>query len=212
MGRGGKSARKSARGSRGALAGRVLMTRAVVHVTDVSKDPEHRLPTATTVGFRTVLGVPMLQEGSAIGVILVARDRVAPFTNSHIALLQTFAHQAVIAIENVHLFTELKQKNEALTQAHAQVTDALEQQTATSEILRVISSSPGDIQPVAKTIAANAARLCDADDAHIFRRDGDMVRRVVRYGTLPTSRSGCLPAEAGLVHGASHPRGQDVSP
>jgi signal transduction histidine kinase/putative methionine-R-sulfoxide reductase with GAF domain len=164
--------------SRGAVAGRVLMTRAVVHVTDVGKDPEYKLPTATTVGFRTVLGVPMLQEGVAIGVILVARDRVAPFTDSHIALLQTFADQAVIAIENVRLFTELQEKNAALTAAHAQVNEALERQTATGEILGVIASSPTDVQPVYDAIVRSAVTLCEATLATVYRREGDLVHLV----------------------------------
>src|SRR5499425_2324054 len=128
--------------SRGALSGRAILTRDVVNVPDVSKDPEYTLPAATTIGYRSVLAVPMMHEGVARGTILVARDVVAPFSDTHVALIQTFADQAVIAIENVRLFTELQDKNRALTTAHAQVSEALEQQTATSEILRIISSSP----------------------------------------------------------------------
>jgi two-component system, NtrC family, sensor kinase len=171
--------------SRGALSGRAILTRAVVHVPDVSKDPEYTLPAATTIGYRSVLAVPMMHEGVARGTILVARDVVAPFSDTHIALIQTFADQAVIAIANVRLFTELQQKNEALTQAHAQVSESLEQQTATSEILRAISSSPTDIQPVFDIIAESAVRLCGAEASTVTRLDGEWVRLVAVYGSRP---------------------------
>jgi transcriptional regulator with GAF, ATPase, and Fis domain len=102
----------------------------------------------------------MRKEGVAIGTIVVRRSEARPFSERQVALLQTFADQAVIAIENVRLFTELQEKNQALTQAHAQITEALDQQTATSEILRVISSSPTDLQPVFDTIVRSAMQLC----------------------------------------------------
>src|SRR5947209_8810469 len=105
----------------------------------------------------------MLREGAPIGFIAVTRAEPGPFSNNEIELVETFADQAVIAIENVRLFTELQEKNRALTAAHAQVTEALEQQTATAEILRAISSSPTDIQPVFDIIAENAVRLCGAE-------------------------------------------------
>ena len=108
------------------------------------------------------MAVPMLREGAPIGVILVCRVEPGSFPDAHVQLLKTFAEQAVIAIQNVRLFTELQQKNRALTQAHAQVTEALEQQTATGEILRVISSSPTDAQPVFDAIARSAARRSSA--------------------------------------------------
>src|SRR5262249_13040884 len=101
-----------------------------------------------------------------------------------IGLLQTFADQAVIAIENVRLFTELQEKNQALTAAHAQVTESLEQQTATAEILRVISGSPTDLQPVMDTVAENASRVCGATDSLIFRLDGDVLRLVTVHGPM----------------------------
>src|SRR6266550_4631825 len=103
--------------SRGALSGRAILTRAVVHVPDVSTDPEYTLPAATTIGYRSVLAVPMMHEGVARGTILVARDVVAPFSDTHIALIQTFADQAVIAIQNVRLFTELQTSNRELITA-----------------------------------------------------------------------------------------------
>ena len=114
-----------------------------------------------------------------MGVLLVRRRRVQAFSDKQIALLKTFADQAVIAIENVRLFTELERRN-------ADVTEALEQQTATSEILRVISSSPTDVQPVMTAVAERAARLCEATDAQIFRVDGDVLRIAASYGPVPS--------------------------
>src|SRR5262249_37460807 len=110
---------------------------------------------------------------------------VRPFTDNQIALLQTFAAQAVIAIENVRLFNELQEKNSALTTAHAQVTESLEQQTATSDILSVISSSPTDLQPVFDAIARSARRLCDAQFCHLLRFDGELLHFVAHHGLTP---------------------------
>ncbi len=121
------------------------------------------------------MAVPLLREQTAIGAIVIRRLEVRPFSEQQIRLLQTFADQAVIAIENVRLFTELQEKNRALTQAHAQVTEALEQQTATAEILRVISNSPTDVQPVFDAIARNAVALCGGIRALVLRFDGTML-------------------------------------
>src|SRR5262249_49163304 len=136
----------------------------------------------------------------AIGAILIRRTEVRPFSEKHIALLKTFADQAVIAIENVRLFTELQERNRALTEAHAQVSEALEQQTATSEILRVISRSPTDVQPVFDAVAESSARLCGVPDASIFRREGDSLRLVAQHGSIPSHTS--LP----LIRGTSNGR------
>src|SRR5262249_48905064 len=147
---------------RGGAAARAVLTRAVVHIPDVLADPEYRLRRlGETTNARNALAVPLLRDGEPIGVITVGGDSARPFSERQIALLKTFADQAVIAIENVRLFKELQEKNTALTEAHAQVTESLEQQTATSEILRVISSSPTDVQPVFDTIAESAVRLCN---------------------------------------------------
>jgi GAF domain-containing protein len=110
---------------------------------------------------------------------------VGPFSDKHIGLLETFADQVVIAVENVRLFTELEAKNRALTAAHAQVTETLEQQTATSEILRVIASSPTDVQPVFDVIAAAATTLCEADNTGLFRYDGELIHFVAHHGRTP---------------------------
>src|SRR5438034_7091367 len=113
----------------------------------------------------------MFRGDDILGVIILYKLEVQPFTDKQVELVETFADQAVIAIENVRLFTELEQKNRALSAAHAQVAEALEQQTATSEILGVISSSPTDIQPVFDTLAESAGRLCESFDTFIFLRD-----------------------------------------
>ena len=115
--------------------------------------------------------VPLRQKGELIGVLSARRIEVRPFTPAQIKLLETFADQAVIAIENVRLFQELK--------------ESLEQQTATSEILGVIASSPTDIQPVLDVIVENAARLCDAIDVAICRIDGERVQPVAHCGPVP---------------------------
>ena len=164
--------------SRASMSGRAILTCAVAQTRDISTDPEYALPTQTLVGYRSVLAVPMLREGVPIGAILVARDHVAPFSDSQIELLQTFADQAVIAIENVRLFKELEVRNTELT-------EALEQQVATSEILRVISSSPTDAQPVFETIVRSAARLCHAPVAGVFLTEGRMVHHLANYGASP---------------------------
>jgi two-component system, NtrC family, sensor kinase len=166
---------------RGTVAGRAVLERRAVHVADLHAEPEdfpvgHAL--AREFGFRTVVSVPLLREGKAVGTINLRRTDVRPFTDAHIALLQTFADQAVIAIENVRLFTELQEKNRALTQAHGQVTEALEQQTATAEILRVISESPTDTQPVFDAIAERALRLCGASVGAVLMFDGELLHVV----------------------------------
>src|SRR5262249_32539921 len=135
--------------SRGGVTGRAILDRAVIHIPDIREDPEYRTPLLKAMqGYRTVLGVPMIREGIPIGALALWRPEVRPFTETEIGLVRSFADQAVIAIENVRLFTELQEKNQALTVAHAQVSESLEQQTATSELLKVIGRSTFDLQPV----------------------------------------------------------------
>src|SRR5262249_41802650 len=142
-----------------------------LHIPDVREQKDFPMVDSVT-GWRTFLSVPLGQHEELIGSLFTRRIEVRPFTPAQIKLLETFADQAVIAIENVRLFNELK--------------ESLEQQTATSEILGVIASSPTDIQPVLDVVAANAARLCEADDAQILRVDGDVLRRAASYGSHQT--------------------------
>jgi GAF domain-containing protein len=155
--------------SPGTLSGRTILSRRVTAIEDVLMEANYESIAAQAGGFRSLLGVPLLSDGNPIGAIVIVRGDPGPFSDKQISLLQTFADQAVIAIENVRLFTELQEKNRALTEAHAQVTEALEQQTATSEILRVISSSPTDVQPVFDAIVESAVRLVSGQNSVLFR-------------------------------------------
>jgi GAF domain-containing protein len=170
-------------------AGRAILDRAVVHMPDVELDPEYRSTVRRAAGFRSILAVPMLRHGVPLGAIAVGRAEPGPFSDNQIALLKTFAAQAVIAIEKVRLFTELEEKNRALTQAHTQVTEALEQQTATSEILRVISSSPTDVNPVLEAIARRSVELCDAYFANVFLVEDEMVHWRASHNVPPEANA-----------------------
>jgi GAF domain-containing protein len=162
---------------RGSLTGRVLLEKDAVHIPDVLADPEYAMREAQKKGgFRTLLGVPLLREGNPIGVIILVRRAMRPFNARQIELVKTFADQAVIAIENVRLF-------EAEQERTRELIESLEQQTATSEVLQIISSSPGNLQPVFEAVLANASRLCDAAFGDIFRWEGDSLRLVASYNT-----------------------------
>jgi GAF domain-containing protein len=174
--------------SRASVVGRAILERSIAHVSDVELDPEYDQELFHAIGARSLLGIPMLREGAPIGVIVVSRGTPGSFLDNEIALLKTFAGQAVIAIENVRLFTELEEKNQALTQAHAQVSEALDQQTATGEVLKVISRSAFDLQPVFETLAESAVRLCEAERAFIYRFDGELLRMAVAYNASPELR------------------------
>ena len=151
--------------TRGSISGRAVFDRRTVHVHDLAAEREDEYPVGRELqrrfGHHTCVATPLLREGVPLGVICLFRMEVNPFSDNQIALLQTFADQAVIAIENVRLFNETK--------------EALEQQTATSEILGVISRSPTDVQPVFDTIADTAVRLCAGTFATVVRYDGEVV-------------------------------------
>jgi GAF domain-containing protein len=157
--------------------GRVIATKQLVHIADYTQELAYkqRDPLAVSIvelaGARTLVIVPMLKEGELIGNLLLYRQEVRPFTEKQIALLTNFAAQAVIAIENTRLLNELRQ--------------SLEQQTATAEVLRVISSSPGELEPVFQAMLENAVRICEAKFGTLFLRDGDVFRFAAEVGTPP---------------------------
>jgi signal transduction histidine kinase len=178
--------RKPIRPGRGSVTGRAALERRTVQIPGVLADPEYQLAGSQKVGgYRTLLGVPMLREDVLIGVFGLQRYVAQPFTDKHIELVTTFADQAVIAIENVRLFTELQEKNRAVTEAHAQVAEALEQQTATAEILRVISRSQTDVQPVFDTIVRSAVGLCDGLFSALYWFDGELIHSVAQHNFTP---------------------------
>jgi signal transduction histidine kinase len=172
--------------SMASASGRAILTGQPIRIADVQEDRSYHIRGVLDAGLRSVLVVPMLRDGSPIGTINVhAWATPRPFSDKQVTLLQTFADQAVIAIENVRLFTELQDKNHALTQAHARVTEALEQQTATAGILRAISSSPTNVQPVFDTIARSASQLCNGMYAIVTRFDGELIHLVSQYNPRP---------------------------
>jgi GAF domain-containing protein len=175
---------------------RAILDRSVVHVPDVAADLEHAArDLAEAARFRSVLSVPMLRGGEPIGAITVWHADIGPFSQKHVALLQTFADQAVIAIENARLFQELTQKTADLETSNSELREAFDQQTATSEILRVIASSPTDIRPVLNALSESAIRLCNAKDAAIRLVEGNMLRLVAHQGPIPFFSASELPID-----------------
>jgi signal transduction histidine kinase len=164
--------RTAIRAGRHTATGRALLELRPVQIADAQSDPDYHFPEALRLqSFRSLLAVPLLREGVPLGVITVWKTEIAPFTDRQIELVTTFADQAVIAIENVRLF-------EAEQQRTRELSESLEYQTATGDILRVISSSPIDVQPVFDTIAANAVRLSGATFSVVIRFDGEMMELV----------------------------------
>ena len=162
----------------GTVIGRAAMTRQIARIEDAWSDPLYeKKEDAKVGGVRSMIGVPLMRDGEPIGVIGLARCRVEPFSDREIELVKTFADQAVIAIENVRLF-------EAEQQRTRELTEALEQQTATSEVLHVISSSPGELQPVFDAILNNATRICQANFGTLFLREGEALRVAAHHGSL----------------------------
>ena len=169
---------------RRSVTGRAITERRVIHVADLAAEVDGEFPGSKPFqqrwGTRTILAVPLLREGAPLGAIVIRRPEVHPFSDGQIALLKTFADQAVIAIENARLFDELQARNRDLT-------EALEQQTATSEILRVISGSLTDLQPVLEAVVKRAAQLCDAEHVYVLLVDEQALRLAASSGSLPTA-------------------------
>src|SRR5262245_26867331 len=159
------------RPERSNLAGRAILDRALIHVPDVFEDPEYSRELALAGGWRAVLALPLLCDEKPVGAIALAKAEPTPFSEQQIQLLKTFADQAVIAIENVRLF-------EAEQARARELSESLEQQTATSEVLKVISSSPGELEPVFDAMLANATRICEATFGNLFLREGHIFRAV----------------------------------
>jgi two-component system, NtrC family, sensor kinase len=172
-------ARYSTKPDRGSVFGRAILEGRTVHVPDLLSDPDldrRRLQDyAGIVSIRSGLGVPLMREGNIVGVFTLQRREPRPFTDKQIELVTTFADQAVIAIENVRLFDDVQKRTQELS-------EALEQQTATSEVLKVISSSPGDLEPVFKAMLENTLRICEAKFGQMFLCEHDGVRLVAHIG------------------------------
>jgi signal transduction histidine kinase len=184
---------------RGSVTGRVLLERKPVQIADVLADPEYsNLKPQRLGGYRTHLGVPLLRDGSPIGVILVSRRTVQPFDSKQIELVTTFADQAVIAIENTRLFEEVQARTRDLS-------ESLAQQTATADVLKVISRSTFDLKAVLQTLVESAARLCEAEKASITRQVGGVFFRAEFHGFstefIDYARSVPVEPEEGSVHG-----------
>src|SRR5262249_13892291 len=162
---------------RGSAAGRALLEGRTVHIPDVDTDPDYTFDTAG-VRYHSMLGVPMLREGVPIGALVLARFDVRPFTDKQIDLVSTFADQAVIAIENVRLFDEVQARTRELS-------ESLGQQTATSEVLQVISSSPGQLEPVFQAMLENATRICEAKFGTPYLCEGDAFRLAAMHNPPP---------------------------
>ena len=171
--------------SRGWPSGRAIVDRQTIHVHDFAAVIETEFPESkdrqSVTGVRTILVTPLFREGVPIGVIVIRRKEVRPFTDKHIALIKTFADQAVIAIENVRLFRELGERN-------AELREALEHQTATAEVLGIISRSPTDVQPVLDAIVESAARVCGIDDVVLRLREGNNLVSRAHFGPIPRGR------------------------
>jgi two-component system NtrC family sensor kinase len=182
----------------GSALGRVVATKQPAQIADVQAEPVYHTDPARAdylklTGARTLITVPMLKENELVGAIAIYRQEVHPFTDKQIELVTNFANQAVIAIENVRLFDEVQARTRELS-------EALEQQTATSEILGVIAASPTDIQPVLQAVAESACRICEAYDSVIRLCEGELLRVRAHHGPIPVDFGGS-PIGRGWVTG-----------
>ena len=173
------SARTTIQPTRGSAVGRAVIDGRAVHIADVLDDPEYdSWENQRSLGFRTILAVPLLRQQIPVGVIILIRKAVRPFTDKQIELVTTFADQAVIAIENARLFYEVQARTKELS-------ESLEQQTATSEVLQVISSSPGELAPVFRKMLEEATRVCNAKFGSLLLQEGGVFRSVAQHNVPP---------------------------
>ena len=189
---------------RGSLVGRTIAESRPVHIPDAPADPEYTNRDFTRItGARSMLGVPLLRDGRPVGLLSLYRTRVSPFTDRQIELMATFADQAVIAIENTRLFEEVQVRQRDLEARSAELAESLEYQTATAEVLSVISSSPNELQPVLDAITQTAARLCQADYAHfrLLRDAAYHVMSATNYDPLTLTRLTPIAPGAGSITG-----------
>ncbi len=186
---------------------RAALERRTIHIPDVRADPEYTYGAKDAEAIRTVLGVPILKGDTLLGVMMIYHLEVRPFSDMQIALVETFADQAAIAIENVRLFEDVQKRTEELS-------DALEQQTATSDVLKIISRSTFDLQTVLDTLVESAARLCEAEMASINRKHGDGYRAVAMHGFTPEMvtymAARPIPGGTGSVVGRTVMKGETV--
>jgi transcriptional regulator with GAF, ATPase, and Fis domain len=164
-------------GKSGQLFGRLCQSKRVIHVVDRATEPEPS-PSVRYAGSRSCIAVPMLKENELVGAFFIYRTEVRPFTEKQIELVKNFAAQAVIAIENARLLNELRQRT-------ADLSEALEQRTATSDVLQVIASSSGELEPVFRAMLANATRICEAAFGSMLLMEGDTFRRVAIHNPPP---------------------------
>src|SRR5262245_14433871 len=177
----------------GGLPARAALDRQTIQVADLQVETDEYpegSERARRLGYHTILVVPLMRAGEAIGTITLRRSEVRPFTNRQIELLKTFADQAVIAIENTRLFEVVQARTRELTERTGELTETLEYQTATSDVLNVISRSPTSVQPVFETIARSAARLCSALNCFVYRFDGNLVHFAAGDGLAPEDKEG----------------------
>jgi GAF domain-containing protein len=171
--------------------GRLVKKKQIFQIEDLTKDAGYIerdpriIPLVELGGARTALFAPLLQKNHVIGSLVLYRQEVCPFGDKQIAFVESFAAQAVIAIENARLLNELRQRTSDLTERTADLTEALDQQTATSEVLQTISSSPGDVEPVFATMLEKAVRICDATFGNIYRWDGEALHLLAAHNTPP---------------------------
>ena len=192
----------------GVLA-RVAVTKQLLHIADCTEDPSYKQGDDDFVAFvdlcgvRTLLDTPLLKKGELIGTIALYRQEVRRFTNQQVELVRNFAAQAVIAIENARLLNELRQRTTDLSHRTADLTEALEQQTATSEVLQVISSSPGDLDPVFSTVLEKAVRICEAKFGMLYRHENGRLSLMAARDVPPlfaaAQEGPFIPAPGGML-------------